>query len=208
MLVFCHIEGCNSPIVAKGLCSTHYKRLKRHGNPLSGRPPNWGKAEKHPLWHSHQWAKKYNTLCNEWLDFWVFAEYLKDRPEGCTLRRINSQELLSPTNFYWKKTIKHTSHAEYMKKWNKVNPEKARNIYYKKRFGITLEQYNDILKRQGGVCAICNEKDLHYGNLAVDHNHSTNKVRGLLCHLCNRALGMFKDDSYRLEKALNYLKLS
>ena len=62
-----------------------------------------------------------------------------------------------------------------------------------------------MLERQGGACAICKEKPKS-GRLAVDHVHGTDKVRGLLCNLCNPALGLFKDDPDRLEAAVAYLE--
>lgn len=204
----CKVEGCPKLIKYAGFCEMHYRRFKRHGDPTVGRPQHWGLKEKHPLNHSFMWFKRHHQLCEEWSDFWNFVAAVGVRKEGYVLQRLDTTLPLGPNNYQWKPTIKSTSKADYAQKWRKSQPEKVRNSYYKKRFGITLEQYNDILKRQGGVCAICNEKDSIYDNLAVDHDHNTNKVRGLLCHLCNRALGMFKDDSNRLEKALDYLKLS
>ena len=202
----CMIEGCSKITVAQRYCATHYKRFKRHGDATRGRPQNWGLKEKHPLYESWYWCKRNHTLVKEWEDFWNFVAFLKEKKSGHTLRRLDLSKPIGPDNFYWKHIIESKVKAEYQRKWRKANPEKAKNIELKKRFGITLEQYNAILERQGGVCAICNEKDPYFENLAVDHDHNTNRVRGLLCHLCNRALGMFKDDSERLRKALSYLK--
>ncbi len=70
---------------------------------------------------------------------------------------------------------------------------------------LTEEEYKAMLERQGGVCAICGDKP-KIGRLAVDHVHGTDKVRGLLCNLCNPALGLFKDDPVRLAKAIACLK--
>jgi len=84
----------------------------------------------------------------------------------------------------------------------------AKQYRLKYRHGITLEQYEAMLTAQDHKCAIC----LRYpaDNLKnpwhVDHDHSTGKVRGILCHSCNTALGNFKDDPEILRKALEYLK--
>ena len=86
------------------------------------------------------------------------------------------------------------------------------NSYYKNKYGLTLEQYNSLLKKQNHVCAICNlpETSKHTNgtlkNLAVDHCHTTKEIRGLLCDNCNRGLGYFKDNAKSLKTAIEYLK--
>lgn len=76
----------------------------------------------------------------------------------------------------------------------------------KRDFDITTEQYDAMLLRQGGACAIC--KAVKKRRLGVDHCHSTKKVRGLLCHSCNIALGLLKDSISSAEAAVRYLKAS
>jgi tRNA(Ile2) C34 agmatinyltransferase TiaS len=74
-------------------------------------------------------------------------------------------------------------------------------------YGITVEQFNEMLERQNGVCAICGEDNSRFGKrLAIDHDHDTGVVRGLLCNSCNGALGLFKDDEATLLKALDYIQ--
>lgn len=74
-------------------------------------------------------------------------------------------------------------------------------------FGISLEQYEDILIDQLGVCAICNKKEpVKNKRLAVDHCHTSGKIRGLLCSNCNLALGHFKDNVQFLANAISYLE--
>lgn len=74
-----------------------------------------------------------------------------------------------------------------------------------KERGITVEEYNMMFEAQQGVCKICGRPD-PLGRLAIDHDHTTNKVRGLLCRACNLALGNFGDSVERLERAIAYLK--
>jgi hypothetical protein len=74
-----------------------------------------------------------------------------------------------------------------------------------RRFGLTPTDYDEILVHQRGVCAICKHAPVGK-HLAVDHDHATKKVRGLLCAACNRGLGWFKDDAHALQSALDYLK--
>ena len=82
-----------------------------------------------------------------------------------------------------------------------------------RRYGITLEEYKRIIQDQGNKCAICADaiynKDDSNGRQStayVDHCHSSDKIRGLLCHKCNIGLGMFKDTPEILEKAIEYVK--
>ena len=85
--------------------------------------------------------------------------------------------------------------------------ESSRRSHLKRKYGITLEQYNELLSSQDGKCAICNEDEKCSRNsvLAVDHCHKTGEIRGLLCSHCNRGLGLFKDNSEILTKAIKYI---
>lgn len=76
----------------------------------------------------------------------------------------------------------------------------------KRKYGFTQELYEVFFFMQCGQCAICHEDWDGKRNFAVDHNHITGRVRGLLCHKCNPALGAFKDDPELLIKAAMYLK--
>jgi hypothetical protein len=77
------------------------------------------------------------------------------------------------------------------------------NKHLKARYGITLEERNKMLEEQGGVCAICDEP---MKKICVDHNHTTGKIRELLCGACNTAFGFFKEDPRLLEKAAMYAR--
>lgn len=97
------------------------------------------------------------------------------------------------------------------KEYYQLYKEEKREYDLKKKYNITLEKYNELLTKQNGVCAIClkAEKiiDGRYGkirDLAVDHDHKTNSIRGLLCSNCNRALGGFQDSILLLESAKQY----
>ena len=87
--------------------------------------------------------------------------------------------------------------------------EYGRRSTLKKRYGITAEEYDQMLKDQNEVCLICGLKAGGgrgpKSRLAVDHSHETGRVRGLLCNNCNNGLGRFKDDPALLSKAIEYL---
>lgn len=79
----------------------------------------------------------------------------------------------------------------------------TRNRQLKRYYGITIEEYETLLEKQKG-CAICGKKvGLH--NMPVDHDHVTMKVRGILCHWCNKGLGQFFDDPRILRSAAEYI---
>jgi hypothetical protein len=80
-----------------------------------------------------------------------------------------------------------------------------RRVYLlQKLYGLSVEAYKKLFEKQKGLCAICDQSSKM--KLAVDHCHLTKKVRGLLCNPCNLALGIFKDDITRLQRAIFYLR--
>ena len=94
----------------------------------------------------------------------------------------------------------------YLKKYRQENAEALRERQLIIKFGITAAQYDALLVEQGGTCAMCPATALTSGKrLAVDHDHQTGEVRGLICDLCNRALGLLNDDIDRLLAGVVYL---
>lgn len=128
--------------------------------------------------------------CTKKLEARLSAEWRKEHPEEA--KRIS--------NGYYHRT-KHTPHAK-----RKVR-ERILQVY-----GLTIEHYEAMLESQGGVCAICEEaepgkrRDGSPKPLAVDHDHDTGKVRGLLCGRCNAALGGLRDSPKLVRRLLRYLK--
>lgn len=103
-------------------------------------------------------------------------------------------------------------HRDYYHNVTKKNPDKLaaklRSGTFTRRkikYGISRHDYRALLTSQGGKCMIC--QDLVGGDLRVDHDHTTGKVRSLLCANCNSALGLFQEDTTRLSRAIEYLHL-
>lgn len=79
----------------------------------------------------------------------------------------------------------------------------------KTKYGMTREQYDELLAKQKYCCAICSSPDPQgRGEFQVDHDHKTGQIRGLLCTNCNSGLGRFKDSPSDLRRAANYLELT
>ena len=77
-----------------------------------------------------------------------------------------------------------------------------------KNYGITLEQYNELLLQQNHKCAICGKDEIQLKRkLAVDHDHKTGKIRGLLCNNCNIGLGNLQENINILKKCISYLEI-
>jgi len=87
----------------------------------------------------------------------------------------------------------------------KKNPQKYRELFLKRTYGIDLKQYEDLLNEQNGVCFIC-LKTNNKRNLFVDHCHKTGIIRGLLCSKCNFGIGHFKDSMKIMNSAIKYIE--
>jgi hypothetical protein len=97
-------------------------------------------------------------------------------------------------------------HRAASKEFRAKRPVYQRAYYFERQYGITVEDYNRMFEEQGGRCKICETHQSELSKaLAVDHDHSTGRVRGLLCHRCNTALGLMNDDPRTIRKMIAYL---
>jgi hypothetical protein len=129
-------------------------------------------------------------------------------------RQQNKERLYTYRKAY---ELEHKEHISayrkvYKKKYAIEHPIKLarsnRDRELRRNFGITRQQYLEILVKQSNHCAICPITPKQNGkDLAVDHCHRTNRNRGLLCSQCNVGLGYFKDSPERLYSAINYLSV-
>lgn len=155
------------------------------------------------------------------------AEATREPTDTKTCRRCDTEKLISEFHrdgrsrdglcSYCKECNKAKTRA-----WQAANPEKVKAQANKRvalglnraqirhrKYGIGATEYAAMLAAQGGVCAICGRaasgrKDST--ELCVDHCHTSNQIRGLLCHSCNRGIGLLQDSEEVLEKALAYLR--
>jgi hypothetical protein len=146
-----------------------------------------------------EWLKIYNSLPE------VKERQRKNRK---LYRQKKSDDLafLEKEKFYVREW--HAKNKEKVKRYKKTNAkreaQRQREYLLKRKYNITSDQYEEMLQAQNGVCWICaSGPGGRWNRLFVDHDHSTGRVRGLLCHLCNTALN--RVDNYK-EKIEAYLK--
>lgn len=94
----------------------------------------------------------------------------------------------------------------HYKKNKKKILKRQRKINLRLKYGLTLKQFADMVKKQNGLCLICKKPQIDKKKLCVDHDHKTGKIRGLLCDHCNKGLGHVREDIKILEAMVKYLK--
>jgi len=155
----------------------------------------------------------------------MYAELVQKRCTKCgEVKEIKEFYFVKKLNTYKSRcrTCTNKDHADYMKtEKGRVSRDKANKKKnwttptqkeYKshwsrlKKYGITEQEFRDLLEKQDYKCAICNITDVESGKcLCVDHCHSTGKVRELLCNHCNSAVGMIKESAENATKLVEYL---
>lgn len=97
-----------------------------------------------------------------------------------------------------------------IKEYHKTPRGRARYRRYmlKRSYGLSVEQYEQMIRNQDGLCAICKEspKNKQRKQFYVDHNHETGNIRGLLCGTCNSAIGLMQENPDSLRRAAEYLE--
>lgn len=97
----------------------------------------------------------------------------------------------------------------YVSRYRERHPERVRELdrkhFLKGKYGITPADYERMLAEQGGTCRVCGDPPTTK-LLAVDHNHETGAVRGLLCSRCNTALGLLRECPQRAARIIHYIR--
>lgn len=146
-----------------------------------------------------EWRKEYQKE-------WVRKDSEKNREKYNEKRR--KYYVKEVANWTEEKTEKLRLYHE---KYRAKNKELIKLRRYLSTYGITTQQYEDMVVAQNGVCAICKKSESQMLNnkkkrLAVDHCHDTGEVRGLLCGACNSAIGLMGEDPSVFMSAIEYLR--
>lgn len=213
----CAVPDCERAVRARSLCNAHYKRWKKTGDPGPAeiRKPLEGQQCIGPDCETPAHARK---MCQG-----HYAQWRKGHPltpvkpswVGRTLERDGDGNKQCRECAGWFPLSDYTRFIHSKDGLGAYCPTCRKRRSLRNMYQITLEQYEALLAKQGGVCAICGSEDESGKMLAVDHDHAccpgTDRscgkcVRGLLCSACNQGIGKFRDDIGRLESAIAYLK--
>ena len=134
------------------------------------------------------------------------AKYREKQKITDKLYRLRNAERLRKASSEWYLRNKNTEAFK-----NKRTVELSRKTRIKNRYNLSIEKFDEMIKKQNNKCAICNQPEfkIRYGkiqSLAIDHDHLTGKIRGLLCNNCNRAIGLMHDSIETLKNAVAYLE--
>ena len=186
----CQIRKCDKPVFARQMCSMHYSRLQRHGDPMY-------QKRNSPMVNGATAKSCPRCGVTHPLDAFGFRDVARTRLRGWCKACENkyARDAIRSSDDYRER--RRTSKST----WNESN----RGYFLQYRYGITREEYDRLLVSQHGCCAICGTAPQSDRVLDVDHCHTTNCIRGLLCGPCNRGLGHFQDDLTRLRAAADYL---
>lgn len=125
----------------------------------------------------------------------------------CSARKQITEFHWANSNLYRRRSCKSCDEAR-SQEVRSASPRKyaeaARNRSFKRKYGLTLDDFDAMLIEQNYRCRICWER-MFINTTHVDHDHATGAVRGLLCTNCNLGLGHFRDDRWRLQNAMAYL---
>lgn len=202
----CTVEKCAEFVVGGGLCRKHYMRLQRKGSTSDVRK----NARTHEECSVDGCERPYvaNGLCN--------THYVAAKPKPVTVLmrpvlvcahcgiefRPERYKSGSMANKFCSRQCKSEA-----RNGSPAAQLSARKSYFKTKYGLTLEQIEEMAALG---CAICGTTDWpgHHNRPHVDHDHDTGEVRGILCSECNTGLGKFKDDPVLLARAVDYLSRS
>jgi hypothetical protein len=167
---------------------------------------------KNPLYNRWFKLKARDLLDESWQ---VFENFLEDVPQNTAklLREDKTKPHSKENSRIYLKTDEPFQERKnrIQREHRQKRPELYKGYSLKQGYGISLETYNEMLQEQGNVCAICGKPEQVVARgrvkaLAVDHDHTTGEIRGLLCQACNKALGLLQDDVSLFEKSIQYLE--
>jgi Autographiviridae endonuclease VII len=190
----CSVEGCERPALAKNLCNHHYGVQR---------------GDTYNLWKIFR-SRNPGDYPAAWDRFDTFLLDMGERPSiRHQLKRHDGGQPFSRSNAYWREPVT----AEKGNGTRERNPDYDREWQLRRKYNISKAEEDAILAAQGGVCAGCGTDVMHRHRLSgrrvsmhIDHCHLTNRIRGILCGKCNRAIGLLSDDPALLRRLADYLE--
>lgn len=159
------------------------------------------------LWNSPMTEIKYTTpcpICGREKSYTLEVNYKKLKDKPC--KSCSNSLIAGGTGFKERCRCgneKYKNSSTYCKKCLNNFSRKYHNTYYRyAKYGVTKVWFDKEVEKGCAICKI----DLKDKKVHIDHCHSSGKIRGVLCELCNKGLGQFKDNITSLENAINYLK--
>ena len=201
----CTVEGCNREHEGKGYCSMHLSRYRKYGTPTPD--------IKFPTPKGENLSDGQQKKCADCGKKKPISEFhvSNSRPDKLSIYCKQCSTIQSRNRY--SDPQKRERILERGKKWRDKNPESDVRKHLRRKYGMSLEQYNFLFEKQNGVCALCGKpestKRMSKSNgperLAVDHCHDTGRIRGLLCFKCNTAVGSIGDDEASAKRVVEYL---
>lgn len=187
----CKVEQCPGTVVALGLCGKHYQWKKKHGSlaPLASRacPLDgvvFSPANANQVWCSNRCATRASN------------------------EKRDAAARIVEVRVCWWCAAEFKTHDKRRQYCGEVCMDIGARLEGRMAaYGLSRDEYRSMYRRLGGLCEICRQPERTARNrlLAVDHDHETGHVKGLLCSHCNRALGLFGDSAETMRRAVEYV---
>ncbi len=217
----CAAPGCDDFATKReGLCDRHYRRFLDHGSTEKVRAEGPREERRHPLYARWRNLGAIGARAPEWAQFWAFVESVGEPPTPRhRLQRPDDTRPCGPDNWEWRAPLLDRRYSVDSREDRRAYQGERRKLvgdYWvagnlKSYYGLSRQQYDTLLAAQGGHCAHCERThDLTAKGepqlLAVDHDHKSGEIRGLLCRDHNLMLGHAADDAAVLRSAAAYLE--
>lgn len=212
----CSVGECGRAVRAAGWCEAHYQRLRKTGEIGPAAIRRRGTGDEVCKFEGCGRPHLSRGLCGAHYQQWYNDRPLgRVRPKRDPAARDEAGRKLCGTCEVWLPLDRYHKNAKTSDGLATVCRRCQRSVGIKRRFGITQDQYEQMLSAQSGGCATCGKSEQENGRmLAVDHDHACcpdgektcgRCVRGLLCNPCNLLLGLAGDDVSRLAALIQYL---
>jgi len=209
----CTVDGCDAHVWARTWCSKHYQNWQNHGHPTEKlRDPGQGTC----LFPGCDRKRRYGELCaGHYQARWKGRELEPLEQRWKNTDRDGQGRKCCRYCYGWKPESEFYARASSADNLGFYCKTCTRDVSLRRKFGVTLNEFNAMLARQGGVCLICGRSpEESPKGLFVDHDHTCCSghitcgkcIRGILCHYCNAAIGLLGDDMESARRVVAYLE--